>query len=432
MQSYQEKVCYGIMAIKSIQLAGGCFWCIEPIFSDLRGVVSATSGYAGGHDTLPTYKAVCSGQTGHTEVVKVDYDDEVISLSDILDLFFSFHNPTTLNRQGNDVGTQYRSAIYYSNSEDLDQITSAIERAEEIWRDPIVTEVAKDKIFYPAESYHQDYYKNNPNQGYCQFVINPKVNKLRANYSSLLKSVVVICFFFFSGYLHAQFEIDLKETGNKAFVEGVPVFGLSFHLLESGLPNDSMIYQIRKSVSYLNQEFESIVKFEINSINWSPRKALLPDIYNDFYHQDLDLIADVIADIELKGDLNIFVCNTYYQEDIEAELMGFTPILKAKEYAYEQNSPLFDRMYISYSGIREMQTLVHEMGHFLGLKHPWEMHSIDLALMGLVDSEEELNNHMTYNADASKFTKEQLERMKSFALLFRTYLCNRVEAVSNP
>ena len=420
------------MATKSIQLAGGCFWCIEPIFSDLKGVTSAISGYAGGHDTSPTYRSVCSGATGHTEVVKVDYDSNVVSLATLLDLFFAFHNPTTLNRQGNDVGTQYRSAIYYTDPDDAEVIHAAIVRAEAIWTDPIVTEVSKDIKFYPAEDYHQDYYKHNPEQGYCQFVINPKVKKLKANYASLLKTLVVFCFFFSSQFLLGQIDIDLSESDKVPYVEGTPVLRLSFHILETSHSSEDLLNQVESGVDYLNTEFEGMVKFETKSINFSPRKALLPDIYHDFYNQDLALIADVISSLESKGDLNIFVCNTYFEENIEAELMGFTPILRARQYAYEQNSPLFDRMYISFSGLEGRQTLVHEMGHFLGLKHPWEMHSIDQKLMGLANDNEESENHMTYHKDANHFTKEQLARMQSYALLFRTYLCDRIEPLHQP
>lgn len=173
--------------MKSIILGGGCFWCLESVFDLVNGVSHVTSGYAGGQESNPTYKSVCTGTTGHTEVIKVDYEPQIIPLELILKLFFTYHNPTTLNRQGNDVGTQYRSAIYYTDESELPTIQEAIVWAEQKWELPVVTELAIDQIFFPAEDYHQGYYLNNPNQGYCRFVIDPKINHLRKQFASLLK-----------------------------------------------------------------------------------------------------------------------------------------------------------------------------------------------------------------------------------------------------
>jgi len=178
------------MSIEKITLGGGCFWCIEAALQMLQGVESVVSGYAGGTTENPTYQAVCSGTTGHAEVVEVGFDNEVISLTSLLEVFFTIHNPTTLNRQGADAGTQYRSVIFFHNAEQQREAARIIEELEKekVWSDPIVTEVLPMPAFYPAESYHQNYFKNNPGQGYCQVVISPKLAKLRAGHEGLLKS----------------------------------------------------------------------------------------------------------------------------------------------------------------------------------------------------------------------------------------------------
>jgi peptide-methionine (S)-S-oxide reductase len=168
---------------------GGCFWCLEPIFDNLRGVVSAESGYSGGHLPNPTYEQVCSGKTGHAEVVQVTFDPSQISYRDLLKVFFSIHDPTTLNRQGADVGTQYRSIVLYHTPEQreaAEQVMRELER-EGIWSDPIVTQLVPFDTFYRAEDYHQEYFANNPSQGYCSVVIAPKVSKFRKQYQTMLK-----------------------------------------------------------------------------------------------------------------------------------------------------------------------------------------------------------------------------------------------------
>jgi peptide-methionine (S)-S-oxide reductase len=170
-------------------LAGGCFWCLEAAFDDLRGVERVDSGYAGGHVDNPSYRQVCGGTTGHAEVVQVAFDPTVISFEDLLDVFFTIHDPTTLNRQGADVGTQYRSAIFHHSPEQkatAERVISQLE-ASQAWDDPIVTEVAPLETFYAAEEYHRDYYRRNPNQGYCQVVIAPKIAKLRSKHMQRLR-----------------------------------------------------------------------------------------------------------------------------------------------------------------------------------------------------------------------------------------------------
>jgi peptide-methionine (S)-S-oxide reductase len=170
-------------------LAGGCFWCLEAVFLDLRGVESVASGYAGGHQAHPTYEQVCTGTTGHAEVVQIVFDPDVVSFRDLLDVFFTIHDPTTLNRQGGDVGTQYRSAIFHHSEEQ--KATAAATLAElsaaGVWDDPIVTELVPLTEFYPAEEYHRDYFRRNPNQSYCRVVIAPKVAKARSKFLAKLK-----------------------------------------------------------------------------------------------------------------------------------------------------------------------------------------------------------------------------------------------------
>jgi len=171
-------------------LAGGCFWCLEAVFDNLQGVTDVVSGYAGGKTVNPTYQQVCSGTTGHAEVVQIQFDPDVLTYKDLLEVFFSIHDPTTLNRQGADVGDQYRSAIFYHTAEQK-QIAEMViyELTEEkIFSDPIVTVVTPLTIFYPAEEYHQEYFANNPDQGYCQMVVSPKVAKFRKKFASRLKA----------------------------------------------------------------------------------------------------------------------------------------------------------------------------------------------------------------------------------------------------
>lgn len=170
-------------------LAGGCFWCIDPVLNQLRGVESAVSGYMGGHTLNPTYKDICNGDTGHAEVVQVTFDPAEIVYRELLEIFFTLHDPTQLNRQGNDVGTQYRSAIFWHTPEQKAEAEAVIAEfaAAKQFDAPIVTEVTEAGTFYPAEDYHQGYFDQNPNQPYCQFVVAPKVVKARAKYAERLK-----------------------------------------------------------------------------------------------------------------------------------------------------------------------------------------------------------------------------------------------------
>lgn len=175
--------------LETATLAAGCFWCVEAVFDDLRGVEDVVSGYAGGTTENPTYREVCDGRTGHAEVIQIKFDPAEISFKEILEAFFTVHDPTTLNRQGNDVGTQYRSAIFYHSDEQrrVAEETIADITAARLYDDPIVTEITALDRFWPAEDYHQEYFANNPNQPYCAAVVSPKVAKFRQKFATRLK-----------------------------------------------------------------------------------------------------------------------------------------------------------------------------------------------------------------------------------------------------
>jgi len=177
------------MRSETTTLAGGCFWCLEAVYDELKGVTDVVSGYEGGAVRNPTYEQVCSGTTGHAEVVQITFDPDVVSFKELLNVFFTIHDPTTLNRQGADVGTQYRSAIYYHSPEQkatAEQVIAEVNAAK-LWNAPIVTEVTAAEAFYPAEDYHQEYFVKHPYQGYCQIVIAPKVAKFRKSFVEQLK-----------------------------------------------------------------------------------------------------------------------------------------------------------------------------------------------------------------------------------------------------
>jgi peptide-methionine (S)-S-oxide reductase len=173
-------------ALETATLGGGCFWCVEAVLKELDGVRSVTSGYAGGHVEEPSYEAVCRGETGHAEVVQVAFAPETIAFRDLLEVFFTIHTPTTLNREGPDVGSQYRSAVYYHDDEQRRVVEAVIEDLEPLYDDDIVTEVEPLETFYPAEEYHQGYFEKNPSDTYCTVNINPKLSKLREKHAELL------------------------------------------------------------------------------------------------------------------------------------------------------------------------------------------------------------------------------------------------------
>jgi peptide-methionine (S)-S-oxide reductase len=176
--------------IQSATLAGGCFWCIESAFNKVDGVESALSGYAGGEVNNPSYEAVCRGDTGHAEVVRVNFDADKMTYRDVLEIFFALHDPTQLNRQGNDVGTQYRSAVFFHDDGQKLEAEKIINEmvADQVWPDPIVTEVTPLNNYFEAEAYHQDYFNNNPQNQYCAMVVAPKLAKFKKNFASRLKA----------------------------------------------------------------------------------------------------------------------------------------------------------------------------------------------------------------------------------------------------
>lgn len=174
---------------QQITLGGGCFWCIEGAFKQVRGVLKAQSGYAGGEKAEPTYEEVCTGNTGHAEVVQITFEPTALSVREVLEIFFALHDPTQLNRQGNDVGTQYRSAIFYQTDEQRDEAEKIIAemRADKTWQDEIVTEVVALEKFWPAEDYHDNYVERNPQNAYCQAVVSPKLAKFKRTFAEKLE-----------------------------------------------------------------------------------------------------------------------------------------------------------------------------------------------------------------------------------------------------
>lgn len=174
--------------MQTFVLAGGCFWCLDAVYRTLRGVQGIVSGYTGGRFPDPSYEAVCSGKTGHAEAVAVRFDPEEISAEVILNVFFTLHDPTQLNRQGNDVGEQYRSAMFYAGAEQQAEFEAARDRAAEWWEGRIVTEIEPLEAFYPAEEHHQDFYAKNPGQGYCMAIARPKVNKIRKSFAEYVQA----------------------------------------------------------------------------------------------------------------------------------------------------------------------------------------------------------------------------------------------------
>ena len=191
LQENLESISITFMSESNLQKAtvgGGCFWCLEAVYQQVRGVVGVESGYAGGQTLNPDYDSVCTGQTGHAEVVQIEFDADVLTYQKILEIFFAIHDPTTLNRQGNDIGSQYRSVIYAHDQEQRMIAQNIIEQLtqENIFDQPIVTELADLPTYYRAEDYHQNYFNNHPDQGYCAFVVSPKVSKFRKQFSELL------------------------------------------------------------------------------------------------------------------------------------------------------------------------------------------------------------------------------------------------------
>jgi peptide-methionine (S)-S-oxide reductase len=188
-ERFPESNTINLMTTETAIFGAGCFWCVEAVFQELHGVIKVESGYMGGASSNPTYREVCSGTSGHAEVAKITYDPAVISFDELLEVLWTTHDPTTLNRQGGDKGTQYRSVIFYVNEDQKVRAEkSKAQVATALWDNPVVTEITPASEFYPAEDYHQDYYANNSNAGYCQVVINPKIEKVRTKFKDKLKA----------------------------------------------------------------------------------------------------------------------------------------------------------------------------------------------------------------------------------------------------
>lgn len=183
----QNSPMQNVVSTQVASLGGGCFWCLDAVYQLIRGITKVESGYSGGQVHQPSYEQICTGKTGHAEIVRLEFDPQQISYADILDIFFTIHDPTTLNRQGNDVGTQYRSVIYYHNQEQAEIARLYLQKMTEIWDAPIVTELKEAPMFYPAETYHQNYYQQNSNASYCTFVVAGKVAKARQYFSEKWK-----------------------------------------------------------------------------------------------------------------------------------------------------------------------------------------------------------------------------------------------------
>lgn len=176
------------MTSETATLGGGCFWCLEAVYQEVRGVLHVESGYTGGHVRNPEYEQVCEGSTGHAEVVQLTFDPALVSYREILEIFFTIHDPTTLNQQGNDIGSQYRSVIYYHSPQQQATAKQVIAEMANVWDAPIVTELSPEETYYKAESYHQNYFRNHPLQGYCAFIVAPKVAKFRQTFTDKLKT----------------------------------------------------------------------------------------------------------------------------------------------------------------------------------------------------------------------------------------------------
>lgn len=206
----------------------------------------------------------------------------------------------------------------------------------------------------------------------------------------------------------------------------VPVFKLNFYLMGMEEVDQSVTVQIGQNIEYLNQEFEGLIKFELGQLTMDRKHVMIPDLHGQFMDGQSTAVNDMVEPIERGKGIHIYLFDTYTKPEDQGPMLGFTPILRANHKDYAQISPEFDRLYVSYSGILDMTTIVHEMGHFLGLSHPWEMTDFNLNMMGLKSDHAE-RNHMTYHPEVNNFSAEQLERMQHFALTFRMYMVDRVE-----
>lgn len=207
----------------------------------------------------------------------------------------------------------------------------------------------------------------------------------------------------------------------------VPMMKVNFYMMGLDSIDTDFIKGISENIDYLNQEFEEQVKFELNDILIDPNKAYLPDLHKDAFTEEETVINRLVEPIESKGAINVYLFDTYYLDGTNQALMGFTPTIAGRHDIYENTSPRFDRIFMAYAGLESRTTLVHEIGHFLGLEHPWEMSNFSKRMMGLHDHKAALHNHMTYNDEVNGFTTEQLERMREFTLKFRRYLVSDID-----
>ncbi len=244
--------------------------------------------------------------------------------------------------------------------------------------------------------------------------INPAINKIKF---STICSAAVLTLFLFSAFTPAKNNLTPKQ---------IPVLNINFYMMGRDNLDMDVPLKIGENVEYLNQEFEGEILFELNEIFMDSQGAYLPDLYQNFRRGAHAEINRIVKPLEKKGGVNVYLFDTYCEENSSTALMGFTPRLKMREETYAVNSPNFDRIYMAYQGLEDRSTLVHEMGHFLGLKHPWELGPGDKYQMGLRNAAEINTNHMAYGANVSSFTKQQLEKMKMHALKYRTYLMSKI------
>lgn len=225
--------------------------------------------------------------------------------------------------------------------------------------------------------------------------------------------------------IYLTFLLHFIAAPNTQHVE-VPVFKLNFYLMGMDEVDESITVQIGQNIEYINQEFEGRIKFELGNLAMDSKQAMIPDLHVSFMEGKSTYVNDLIEPLERGKGIQIYLFDTYTKAEDQGPMLGFTPVLKAGHKDYAQISPEFDRLYMSYEGLLDMTTLVHEMGHFLGLSHPWEMTNFNLNMMGLTDKDA-ARNHMTYHPEVNNFSAEQLERMQHFALTFRMYIIDRVE-----
>ncbi len=245
----------------------------------------------------------------------------------------------------------------------------------------------------------------------------------------MAKKISLLFLLFCSLCLHGQ-EVSMDGKFSKTWYE-VPVLRLNFYMMGMDSVDQEITLKIGENVAYLNQEFEGKVKFIINEMIMDQNHAYLPDLHTDYFKRRGQHLQTLVKPIEKEGSINVYLFNTYSADNRNSALMGFTPILRMRQKSYHANMPRFDRIFIAYPGLHDMSTLVHEMGHFLGLRHPWEMNVVDQELMGLTTDSTLHKNHMTYELTVSEFTEEQLERMRDFALRFRGYLVENIQTEYN-